>query len=104
VTKFPPLLRLQQIWGEKEFERLSHFLESPSWQATNNAAECKARQFRHIQAPHFNWRSTQAIEGVLKAHAVQQMQRSTISVAKKAVSSHRGRRPITPQTSSVMRV
>jgi hypothetical protein len=46
-----PLARLQARLTEEHFEKVSSFLRSPQWEATNNAAERGARAFRHLQAP-----------------------------------------------------
>ena len=49
-----------------QFRQLSHFLTQPHWEATNNGAERTGRAFRHLQAPHFNLRKSQSIEGAIK--------------------------------------
>lgn len=53
----------------KMFASLSRHLQHPHWQATSNAAERRARAFRHRMAPHFCLRTTASIEAALKAEA-----------------------------------
>jgi transposase len=64
-----PLARLQDRLGENHFARISSFLRSPRWEATNNAAERSARGFRHLQAPHYNLRRKRSIEDAIKSRA-----------------------------------
>jgi len=64
-----PLARLQARLGEEHFEKITSFLRSADWEATNNAAERGARAFRHLQAPHYNLRSSQSIDDAIKARA-----------------------------------
>ncbi len=64
-----PLVRLQARLGEEHFQKVSSFLRSPQWEATNNGAERSARGFRHLQAPHYEFRRTQSIEDAIKARA-----------------------------------
>jgi transposase len=64
-----PLARLQARLGEEHFEKISAFLRSPQWEATNNAAERSARGFRHVQAPHYNLRRKQSIDDAIKTRA-----------------------------------
>jgi len=64
-----PLARLQARLCEEHFEKISSFLRCPQWEATNNGAERGARGFRHLQAPHYNLRSSQSIEDAIKARA-----------------------------------
>ena len=72
-----PLARLQDRLSEQHFAKTSSFLRSPQWEATNNAAERSARGFRHLQAPHYNFRRTQSIEDAIKARAQLVTQPST---------------------------
>jgi transposase len=53
----PVLRKIQQQVTPAKFEQLSHFLQQPEWEATNNGAERTGRVFRHRQAPHFKLRS-----------------------------------------------
>jgi predicted transcriptional regulator len=72
------LARLQARLGEGHFEKISSFLRSAEWEATNNAAERSARAFRHLQAPHYNLRRTQSIDDAIKARAQLGRQPSSI--------------------------
>jgi hypothetical protein len=67
--KLKPLARLQARFGEAQFERISAFLRSEEWESTNNGAERTARAFRHLQAPHYNFRKPESIERALRARA-----------------------------------
>ena len=67
--KLKPLARLQARFGEAQFERISAFLRSEQWEATNNGAERTARAFRHLQAPHYNFRKPESIERAVRARA-----------------------------------
>src|SRR4051812_31461549 len=62
-----PLARLQARLGEEHLQKVSSFLSSADWEATNNGAERSARAFRHLQAPHYDFRRTQSIEDAIKA-------------------------------------
>ena len=64
-----PLARLQARFDEEHFLKISSFLKCPQWEATNNGAECCARAFRHLQAPHYDFRKPRSIEGAIKAKA-----------------------------------
>jgi transposase len=61
----PGLHKVQGQVSPAKFEQLSHFLQQPEWEATNNGAERTGRAFRHRQAPHFNLRSKEAIAGAI---------------------------------------
>ena len=67
--KLKPLTRLQARFDEAQFERISSFLRSERWEATNNGAERTARAFRHLQAPHYNFRKPESIERAVRATA-----------------------------------
>ena len=67
----PPLQRLLDQMTDAHFEQLSSFLHNPDWEATNNGAERAGRAFRHGQAPHFNLRTRESIEGALIIAACQ---------------------------------
>jgi len=67
--KLKPLVRLQARFGEAQFHRISAFLRSEEWKATNNGAERTARAFRHLQAPHYNFRKPESIERAVRARA-----------------------------------
>lgn len=67
--KLKPLARLQARFGEAQFERISAFLRSEEWESTNNGAERAARSFRHLQAPHYNFRKPESIERAVRARA-----------------------------------
>lgn len=64
-----PLARLQARFGEAQFLKISEFLRRPEWESTNNAAERSARAFRHLQAPHYNFRKPPSIENAIRARA-----------------------------------
>jgi hypothetical protein len=66
AAKLAPLRRQQQHLDMNHFRRLSAFLQDPSWECTNNAAERGGRAFRHGQHPHFRLRLVGSIEGDLK--------------------------------------
>lgn len=87
-----PLARLQARLGEQHFQKVSSFLRSPHWEATNNAAERGARGFRHLQAPHYNLRTTQSIEDAIKAKAQFSKQPSTAAQSPLAGRCSRGRK------------
>ncbi len=86
-----PLARAQRQLDPAHFERLSHFLDQPTWEATNNGAERTARLFRHRQAPHFALRTRTAIDDAFNIGAFLRkdalVQRETASPAR----SRRGR-------------
>ena len=67
--RLAPLRRVQQGVDLARFERLSQFLRDSLWEATNNGAERMGRTFRHRQRPHFNLRTTTAIDEALKVRA-----------------------------------
>jgi lambda repressor-like predicted transcriptional regulator len=71
------LRHIQERMTEAKFERLSQFLRHPEWEATNNGAERAGRAFRHRQAPHFNLRSKEAIEGALVVAACKKKEAAT---------------------------
>lgn len=65
----PQLGRVQDQMTPAKFEQLSHFLQHPDWEATNNGAERAGRAFRHRQAPHFNLRKKEVIENSINVAA-----------------------------------
>jgi hypothetical protein len=87
-----PLRRVQERMTA-EFERLSHFLRNPCWEATNNGAERAGRSFRHRQAPHFNLRSRTAIEGAIVVMACQKKAAATTHRQGELARCSRGRKP-----------
>jgi transposase len=72
-----PLRRVQDQITDERFERLSHFLRHPAWEATNNGAERGGRAFRHRQGPHFNLRQPTSLEAAFRVVAQQQRERVT---------------------------
>jgi transposase-like protein/lambda repressor-like predicted transcriptional regulator len=64
-----PLARLQGRLDDEHFEKISSFIRSAEWEATNNAAERSARAFRHLQAPHYDFRRSRSIDDAIKARA-----------------------------------
>jgi hypothetical protein len=100
-----PLRRVQVKIDEARFKQLSYFLRHPHWEATNNGAERAGRAFRHLQAPHFRLRSTEAVEGIITATALGQMADREAQTALRAGRCTRGRkghtiRAITPAQSA----
>ncbi len=91
-TAVPALRRVQERMTETHFERLSQFLRNPDWEATNNGAERAGRGFRHRQAPHFNLRGKEAIEGAIVVAACQQKAAATTDSEQGANRSTRGRK------------
>jgi len=87
-----PLRRVQVRIDGARFKQLSCFLQHPHWEATNNGAERAGRAFRHLQAPHFQWRSTEAIEGIITATALSQMADQEAQPAPRAGYCTRGRK------------
>jgi transposase-like protein len=88
----PQLRRIQEKVTEAKFEHLSQFLRHPKWEATNNGAERAGRAFRHRQAPHFNLRSKEGIEGALVVAACKQKEAATRPPTREANRSPRGRK------------
>lgn len=86
-----PLARAQRQRDPAHFERLSHFLDEPTWEATNNGAERTARLFRHRQAPHFALRSQAAIEAAFNVGAFLRKEALTQHNDLAAVRCRRGR-------------
>jgi hypothetical protein len=67
--KLKPLARLQARFGGAQFDRISAFLRSEQWEATNNGAERSARAFRHLQSAHYDFRKARSIEAAIRAKA-----------------------------------
>jgi len=73
-TAYRQLASLRRVLDRMDDERAAHvlaFLQQPEWEATNNGAERSGRQFRHLQASCFKLRTDAAVDGALKAWAVQ---------------------------------
>lgn len=87
-----PLRRVQERMTA-QFERLSHFLRNPRWEATNNGAERAGRALRHRQAPHFNLRTGAAIEGAIVVMACQRKAAATTGRHRETARCSRGRKP-----------
>lgn len=85
-----PLRRVLERLDEKRAEQVLAFLQRPEWEATNNGAERGGRQFRHLQASCFKLRTDAAIDGALKAWAMQTKEACTTRPAP-ASRSRRGR-------------
>jgi len=95
----PQLRRIQERMTEAKFERLSQFLRHPEWEATNNGAERVGRAFRHRQAPHFNLRSKEAIEGALVVAACKKKEAATQTPtwgANRCLRGRKRRKPVAP--------
>ncbi len=93
--EYQALPQLQQVLERMtltKFERMSQFLRNPEWEATNNGAERGGRAFRHRQAPHFNLRSTQAIEQAIVIAAINDKQRVTQTISWEGNRCSRGRK------------
>ncbi len=86
-----PLRRLQERMTAVHFERLSQFLRHPDWEATNNGAERAGRAFRHSQAPHFNLRKPETMEGALIVAACQHKEAATAPATPPLHACQRGR-------------
>jgi hypothetical protein len=67
--RLAPLRRVQESVDRARFERLSRFLQQPTWEATSNGAERMGRTFRHRQSPHFNLRTAASITADLTVRA-----------------------------------
>jgi len=95
------LRRVQDRVTAAQFEKLSHFLRNPLWEATNNGAERGGRAFRHLQGPHYNLRSEESIRGAIEMHAQQQQARAR-GAPQRGSQSSRGRkpRPVSSQASA----
>lgn len=89
-----PLARLQARLGEEHFEKVSSFLRSQEWEATNNGAERSARAFRHLQAPHYNFRRSPSIEDAIKARAWLSKQQNTVAQSPLPGRCARGRKTL----------
>jgi transposase len=89
----PHLRRLQEQMTPIKFQRLSQFLRHSHWEATNNGVERAGRTFRHRQAPHFNFRSADAIENAITVAAFQQKAAALGLTPSPANASTRGRKP-----------
>jgi hypothetical protein len=91
------MARLRRLLERMDEERAAKdlaFLHNPAWEATNNGAERRARQFRHLQAPCFGLRTEMAIEGALKVDALRG-RTGLVAVRSPSARSGRGRRPQT---------
>jgi hypothetical protein len=89
-----PLARLQARLGEEHFEKVSSFLGSQEWEATNNGAERSARAFRHLQAPHYNFRRSHSIDDAIKARAWLSRQQNTVAQSPPPGRCARGRKAL----------
>ena len=81
-----------QVKMAAQFERVSAFLRQQEWEATNNGAERFGRAFRHQQAPHFNLRETESIEGALAVMAGQRKAAALEQAPRDIARSGRGRK------------
>jgi hypothetical protein len=88
----PPLRKVQDLMTPERFTRLSQFLRTPHWEATNNGAERAGRAFRHGQAPHYRLRTPTAIDGALRVVASQTKERAVAPPAPIIRLCPRGRR------------
>jgi hypothetical protein len=93
ASPLAPLRTRARKVGPARFDRLRQFLRHPTWEATNNGAERTGRAFRQGQGPHFNLRTPQAIEGLLKTRAC--LQKAAALAPSLALHGRRtrGRRP-----------
>jgi len=71
--------------------RLSHFLDQPTWEATNNGAERTARLFRHRQVPHFALRTRTAIADAFNIGAFLRKDALVLRATASPARSRRGR-------------
>jgi len=88
----PALRRVLDRMTADKFGSLSQFLRHAEWEATNNGAERTGRAFRHRQAPLFNLRSTEAIEGALIVAACRQQKVAERTPTGEAARCSRGRK------------
>jgi transposase len=88
----PALKQSQERLTPARFEGLSHFLQHPDWEATNNGAERAGRAFRHRQAPHFNLRKDASIERSIVVTACLRKQALTEPDPQRLHTCQRGRR------------
>jgi transposase len=93
----PVLHKVQGQVHPAKFEQLSHFLQQPEWEATNNGAERAGRAFRHRQAPHFNLRSKEAIGGAITVTACLRKEAVTKPAVPPLHTCQRGRKKRTTQ-------
>lgn len=91
-AEVPLLHKVQRQVTPAKFEQLSHFLQRPEWEATNNGAERTGRAFRQRQAPHFNLRTKEAINGTIKVGACLRKKAATSPAAQRLHSCQRGRK------------
>jgi lambda repressor-like predicted transcriptional regulator len=89
----PPLHRFFYRMTDSHFEKLSQFLRNPDWEATNDGAERAGRAFRHLQAPHFNFRQISTIEAALVITACQNQVRFIAPTPRLPNACTRGRKP-----------
>lgn len=88
----PRLRRVLERMTPEKFEKMSHFLNDPNWEATNNGAERAGRAFRHRQAPHFNLRKKENIEQAINVAACMHKERVTRPLDQRLPLCQRGRR------------
>ncbi len=89
----PPLRRFLYRMTDSHFEKLSQFLRQPDWEATNDGAERTGRAFRHLQAPHFNFRSSSTIEAALVITVCHEQARVVAPICPLPNACTRGRKP-----------
>jgi hypothetical protein len=89
----PHLKRVVERIDERRFAKLSHFLDRPDWEATNNGAERMGRLFRHRQASHFRLRAAPSIEDSLRSWAVNRRDEVKRLDGDHAARARRGRTP-----------
>jgi hypothetical protein len=94
AAQLAPLRRQQQHLDMDHFRRLSAFLQDPTWEPTNNAAERGGRAFRHGQHPHFRLRLVTSIKADLKVRAVLKRERFCSPPPTRLHYCQRVRRPI----------
>lgn len=89
--------RRVQVKMTAQFERVSAFLQQEEWEATNNGAERFGRAFRHRQAPHYNLRDTESIEGAISMMASLRKTAALEQSPRDTARSGRGRKTKAPQ-------
>jgi hypothetical protein len=92
AAKLAPLRRQQHHLDMDHFRRLAAFLQDPTWECTNNAAERGGRAFRHGQHPHFRLRLVRSIEADLKVRAYLKKERFCSPSPMRIHDCQRGRR------------
>lgn len=60
AARLAPLHRMQRRMTDEAFHHLAPFLTHPLWEATNNGDERSVRQYRHLHASRYRWRTARS--------------------------------------------